>query len=193
MKKIIFSLLMLFAISLLSCGPKTDHSEHSGTAVEQDSTRSDAEPELQTDSLVKSINAKRSSIEANLAEPVVITTADLREKVKQKWEKIHFYTTDGQIARIKTYPYANISPRTEEFYLDGGKLILAVIEDNGAGDRGKTAEQIDKMYYFHNGSVIHETRSESETEYGVRASDGEELLVEVQEYLEIFKSKQTSK
>lgn len=66
---------------------------------------------------------------------------------------------------------------------------MAVIEDNGSGERGKVAETIDKMYYFHNEEVILEKSNELEKEYSIRNSDAEELLKEVNEYLEIFKER----
>lgn len=148
-----------------------------------------AAPVLNIDSLVVDIDAKRAAIEANLMEPQIVLTTDYRAKLKQKWEKIHFYRSGDQVVRIKTYPYASISKRTEEFYLENGKVILAVIEDNGDGDKGKALDQLDKVYYFNNDKMIKELKK-SEKEYSIKDSDAEELLEEVAEYLEIGNSKQ---
>ena len=134
------------------------------------------------------INEKRKTIEQNISKPIVVSTSSLREKIKQKWESIHFYLIENELVRIKTYPYKNISSRTEEFYLDNGQLILAVIEDDGSGERGKSIEVLDKLYYFENEEVIKEIRSEKEQEYNIKSSDAEELLVELHEYLSIYKS-----
>lgn len=144
------------------------------------------QPSLNIDSLVKSINEERTSIENELGEPMEITTAELKEKIKQKWSKIEFYNKDDNVVRIKTYPYPGISKRTEEFYLKDRALILAVIEDDGSGDRGKSNDEIDKMYYFHDNELIYEMNELTEKEYSIRESDAEELFSEVSEYLNIY-------
>ena len=63
---------------------------------------------------------------------------------------------------------------------------MAVIEDNGAGERGKAKEEIDKLYYYHNGEFLKEVNKETKSEYAIKKSDAEELLSEVKEYLEIY-------
>ena len=186
---IVFSLAV--SMTLFSCGD----SSHSSNAYEKTITvntevvineEKEALPTATIDSLITTIDAIRASIEANLGEPMIVETKELREKLKQKWTKVHYYTADGQVVRIKTYPHESISNRTEEFYLDGQNLVLAVIEDDGTGDRGKTGEAINKMYYFHDGKVIEEMHSVEESEYTLRDSDAEELLAEVKEYLDIY-------
>lgn len=147
-----------------------------------------AEPALDIAATVAHIDELRTAIESNLGAPIEVSTAGLRAKTSQKWEKIHFYTgSNGEIVRIKTYPYAT-SKRTEEFYFDNGSLALAVIEDDGSGPKGKATDQMDKLYYFHSDEVIQEIRKNEEAEHGVRDSDGEELLAEAQEYLQLFEA-----
>lgn len=154
-----------------------------------DSTATEAaaqEPVLDVAATVAQIDSLRMAIESNLGTPLEVSTAGLRAKISQKWEKIHFYTNEaGEVVRIKTYPYSN-SRRTEEFYLQNGAVVLAVVEDDGSGPKGKATDQMDKMYYFHQNEVIHEVRKTEEAEHGVRNSDGEELLAEAKEYLEIL-------
>lgn len=145
-----------------------------------------AQESINVEELVSSIDAKRAEIEGNLGEPIVMTTENMRAKTKQKWQTIHFYTQNDEVVRIKTYPYAEISKRTEEYYVEGGKLILAVIEDNGEGEKGKPKDQLDKLYYFQDDKVVSEFHSENESEYSVREGDGEELLAEFKEYMEAF-------
>jgi uncharacterized protein YcfL len=144
---------------------------------------------LNNDSIVESINQERKQIETNISEPIIIETATLREKIKQKWQKIHFYIIDNQVVRIKTYPYNQISTRTEEFYLKNNELILAIIEDDGSVERKKGEELIDKMYYYHQGEIIKESKFKDEAEYGIRNSDAEELMQEVREYIDVFNTK----
>ncbi len=183
-------LIMLPAFGLLSCNqtyeaPAEKAAEETSMEMEE---AYGAETNVNTDSLVNQINEQRATIEQSLGEPVVLLTEELKAKIKQKWSKIHFYTKDGSVVRIKTYPYAEISKRTEEFYLENGKLILAVIEDDGTGDKGKLMEDLDKMYYYYNDKLIKEKKQNDEQEFSVRNSDAEELLEEVAEYLELYAS-----
>lgn len=144
---------------------------------------------INVDSLVAAANAMRAEIENADVAPMEVSTDGLKEKIKQKWEKIHFYTLDGNLVRIKTYPHENITNRTEEFYLEKGELFLAVIEDDGTGERGKSSEEIDKMYYYEDGELVHEIHKTEEREYSMRKSDAEELQTEVREYIDIYQSR----
>lgn len=184
-KLAVLTLILFF----VSCGEpeNTSETENSTNEVVTPTEEVTTEPEIDVDALVKEIDDKRASIEASIETYTEMSTADMREKIKQKWEKIHFYTQGDKVIRIKTYPYKSISTRTEEFYLDDEQqLLLAVIEDNGAGDKGKSKDDLDKMYYYHNDKMIFEQRGTEEDEYSVKDSDAEELLEEVMEYLANF-------
>lgn len=188
--KLIIAIAIPFTI--LSCAEKqevkpTETPETKTTEVEETIEVS----VINTDSIVATIDSKRETIELNLATPVELSTATLREKIKQKWEKIHFYTVDGKVVRIKTYSYASISKRTEEFYFDNEMLILAVIEDDGSAPKGKKIEEMSKAYYFQNNEMIRELKSETKVENTVKDSDAEELLSEANEYLTLFKEIKT--
>lgn len=174
---------------LLSCNPASTetNSDETNNAESAEETET---PNVNVDSIVNVIDDYRSAVESSVSEPVEVSTADLREKIKQKWEKIHFYTQDGQVVRVKTYPYADITNRTEEFYFRNGDLLLVVIEDDGTGDRGKAKDQLDKMYYYDQGEPMEEVNASGEGEYSIRKSDAEELMQEAREYLEIFKDRQ---
>lgn len=185
MKKIIA--LALISLGLISCNKEnTKNVEKAETKVE--SAEVETKPEIDIYKLTAEIDAKKSDIENNSSEPIEVSTTDLREKIKQKWSKIHFYTIDSKLARIKTYPYENISKRTEEFYVDNNELILVAIEDDGSGERGKSSEELNKVYYYHQGEFIKEAKGGSESEHTVKNSDAEELQSEFNEYLEIFNS-----
>ena len=90
------------------------------------------------------IDKTRSEIESLQIAPVELSTESLREKIKQKWSKIHVYVQNGNVVKIKTYPYAGISKRTEEFYANKDGLLLVVIEDNGEETNDKENNEIDK-------------------------------------------------
>ncbi len=181
------TLISFSAFSLLFSCSNDSAKEPNEMVVEETIIEMEEEkPSLDIDSLVKSIDEERTSIENELGEPMEITTAEFKEKIKQKWSKIEFYTKDDKVVRIKTYPYPGISKRTEEFYLKDRALILAVIEDDGSGDRGKSNDKIDKMYYFHDNELIYEMNELTEKEYSIRESDAEELFSEVSEYLNIY-------
>lgn len=136
--------------------------------------------------LMEQIDRKREAIEALTVQPVEVSTASLREKVKQKWSKIHFYLQNNQVVRIKTYPYAQISKRTEEFYADSLGLMLVVTADRGGAEKNEPKAELDKLYYYQNGQFIGEQKNSSEKEFNLKNSDAEELLTEFQEYLDIY-------
>jgi hypothetical protein len=189
MKKVLF-IGLLFGFISCENDQSADQTE-SQKKVQTDSQKSVNEPieqaPLNKDSLVKNLDQYRSVIESSVDTPIEISSSELRAKTKQKWQKLHFYALNGEVVRIKTYPYPETSDRTEEFYLKDNQLVLAVIEDHGNGERGKLKNEIDKLYYFSDGEVIQEHAHDIESEFSVRNSDGEELLSEVNEYLKIYK------
>ena len=190
MIKNIVSISIIFVTLFMSCNNNVDQkSNNSEPKEEKKVTNQTTDVSLDIDKLVNSINDRRTEIESKIDTPIEALTLDLKEKIKQKWEKIHFYTLENEVVRIKAYPYPNISKRTEEFYLNEGQLILAVIEDEGEGDRGKPQDKIDKVYYFNKNQIIKELHIKKEVEYSVKNSDGEELISELNEYLDIYSNK----
>lgn len=187
MKKRIFLASMAAAFLLASCNqPSETQTEETTPALTEEAAKE--EPALDVAQLVSDLNSLRTKIETSLeqSEKLELPTTSLRAQIAQKWAMIHYYKMDGKLVRIKTYPHQGISTRTEEFYFNNGELALVVIEDDGSGDRGKEAGAIDKMYYFHQGELINEVRNEQEAEYSIRNSDGERLLQEAAEYIDLM-------
>lgn len=158
-----------------------------------DSTRQETEIQINKDSLIGQIDANREKIERLSIEAIELSTKGMREKIKQKWSKMHFYVQDGIVVKIKTYPYENISTRTEEFYAGADGLQMAVIEDHGEGPKGEPKDKLDKIYYYNKGACIGEQKNNDESEYNIKHSDAEELLAEYNEYLEIYKHSGSAK
>lgn len=178
--KIIIGLLAA-TLGLTSCG---------GTK-KQDTEKKDSNQQKEVVSKeismsVEKIDQFRTETEALSIKPIEVLSTNLREKTKQKWSKIHFYVNNDVVVKIKTYPYKEISKRTEEFYANKTGLLLAVIEDNGEGAKGKPKNEIDKLYYFNGDKLIKELTKGGEKEFNVRNSDAEELLVEFKEYMDIY-------
>jgi len=183
--------LIAISLSLFSCqnavetcGPEVEEVKPKAAApAEQDLT------DLEKPVLLQEIKDMRNEIESwsKQSKPITLSTDSLRAKTKQKWSKIHIYSKDGEIQRIKTYPHQAVSDRTEEFYFSEGELILAVIEDHGSAEA--EAEMADKMYFFHAGKLIGEENGANEKEYAIESSDAEELLQEAAEYLDLAQGK----
>jgi NAD(P)-dependent dehydrogenase (short-subunit alcohol dehydrogenase family) len=171
--------MAFFAAAFSACTPAPEP---------QPAAEQAAERPLPVDSLYAMAEAYRQQIETSLEAPFELTTDLLRAKIKQKWSRIHFYTANGALVRVKTYPHEGISTRTEEFYFKDDALVAAVIEDDGSGGRGENPADFDKAYYFHNGALVKEINKGKEREYGIRNSDAEELLQEAAEYMDIFKA-----
>ena len=180
------------AVVLLSCGQNNKGAKGTGdeNAGANITPKEEAAvtPKLNADSLVKLIDDERARIEDNLKsmQRKTLPTKDLRAQIKQKWSKIDFYTENGQVVRIKSYPYEKISQRTEEFYFQKGKLILAFIEDEGLKSKGKAKDRFGKSYYYYGDEQIKEDNPTSEKEMTIRHSDSERLLQEAREYLDLF-------
>ncbi len=172
-------------IGLIGC----NSNEKNGNQEVKDEPKKETSSPILFDTLaaVEGINKMRTAIEALEINPFEISTSGLREKTKQKWSKIHFYVQNDVVIKVKTYPYSEISKRTEEFYANKDGLALVVIEDDGEGSKGKPKNELDKMYYFNNGKPIKELNKEAESEYTIKTSDAEELLAEYEEYLDIYK------
>lgn len=176
-----FSTILLF-----SCGTTENN--------EKKEVKSELKEEVPSNSKINEISIEkideiRLEIESLSITPLELATTDLREKIKQKWSKIHFYVENDVVVKIKTYPHSEISKRTEEFYSNKDGLLLVVIEDNGEGDKGKEKSEIDKMYYFNGTKFIKEINKEQNSEFTIKESDAEELLSEFNEYIDIYKSK----
>lgn len=179
------------SLSLFSCqnaaetgGPEVEEAQPKAAATaEQDLT------DLDKPVLLQEIKDMRKEIESwsKESEPISLSTDSLRAKIKQKWSKVHIYSKDGEVQRIKTYPHQGISDRTEEFYFRDGELILAVIKDQARTEA--EAEVADKMYFFHAGELIGEENGANEKEYAIKSSDAEELLQEAAEYLDLATTK----
>ena len=185
-------MILGIVVACFSCGScnqsaKTEESKNNDAAIasEENAVKT---PKINADSLVKVIDIERERLENNLKsfQKKTLSTKDLRPQVKQKWSKIDFYTENDQIVRIKSYPYDKISQRTEEFYFQKGKLILAFIEDDGSKFIGKEPKRAGKTYYFFEDSFLKEANVTNEKETTIRSSDGERLLQEATEYLELY-------
>ncbi|MCB0509248.1 MAG: hypothetical protein H6579_11025 [Chitinophagales bacterium] len=191
MKK--FTLLIPILLSLLffnSCSSNTEQLQENETSTNLSEEVQETTPSIDKEELMAITDTKRLLIEGLTLEAYEVSTENLREKIKQKWSKIHFYVQNGLILKVKTYPYEGISNRTEEFYADESGLILVVIEDNGQGEKGKAKDELDKMYYFHLDELVLELSKENEAEFSVRNGDAEELLAEFKEYQEIYQQMQ---
>lgn len=183
MKNQIIPGILIVALVLFSCN-SNDNKEtpEVDTKPQTEVTSEQTEKSIS----VEEIDNVRSEIESLEITPIVVSTSELREKIKQKWSKIHFYVQNDNVVKVKTYPYPEVSKRTEEFYANADGLVLVAIEDDGDGMKGKSKDEIDKMYYFNNGKVLDEVKKNEKSEYTIKESDPEELLSEFNEYLEIY-------
>lgn len=194
MKKIIIPTVII-ALALSAC---QGNEEQQSTTTDQDTTMVETPEETAVEESKPSeasLDSMRAVLEAKSKESkaVELATSGLRDKIKQKWERIHYYKDEAGVYRIKTYPYANISKRTEEFYFNNGELFMVTIEDMGEGEAGsKATDAFDKKYYFHKGELLSESNKTEEAEYNVRAAEAEELLQEAAEYLDLFKTTQSN-
>ena len=190
MKKSTMILSLLVSGILFSCNnPASTNKQGEETKAQAPEKTVEKSAPVDTAKMIAPINQQRQVIEEEIVSitPVVIKTDKMREKIKQKWSSIDYYVIDGQVVRLKTYPHPEISKRTEEFYFENGQLILAVVEDNGEGERGKGAEEIDKMFYYVDGQFFFELKRNMKVKIDEFSEiDAKELQKEAQEYMEIY-------
>lgn len=173
--------ILIGALSLLGLFGCVSHAvttdDFAGTATERNA-------------LVADITKERMAIEARKAQldRLTVPTDKLEERIKQKWSKLEFYSRNGQVQRIKSYPHDGISTRTEEFYFRDGQLIFAYIQDNGVHSEAGGQHTTGKEYYYDEGRFVAERNLSGEKEYSIRHSDEERLEAEAMEYVDIFES-----
>jgi hypothetical protein len=144
--------LLIIGITILvfACTPKQNKTDEESKNDSLSAIKDTSDPMPDADSIVKMIEAENSRIESNMNSLVKtsLKTTDLRAQIKQKWSQIEYFSDKSGILKIVTVPYPQITKRTEEFTFKEGKLILAVISDEGI-DEGKDPEKgVDKEYYY---------------------------------------------
>ena len=121
---------------------------------------------------------------------VALTGDNVKETIKQKWEKMAAYYEGSKLVRIQLYPHANTSQRSEEFYLMDNKLVFAFIQDKGPKQEGRDMGQPGKELYFHNDKLIKfEDRSGEQATHAEQEKKMYEsrLPYEISELLDILK------
>ena len=113
-----------------------------------------------TDDIIARISKFREENEKKLLnhklskKEVPFTGGNIKEALKQEWEKMDAYFDGEQLVRIQLYPHKGISERTEEFYLKDNTLIFAFIQDKGPKHVGRDTGEPGKEFYFDHGRLI---------------------------------------
>ena len=153
---------------------------------------------VKTDEIIAKIKKYREEGEQKLVDNkftrkvVEFKGENIKETIKQKWEKMDAYYEGAKLVRIQLYPHSGISGRTEEFYLMDNKLVFAFIQDKGPKHEGKDSGEPGKELYFHNGKLIKYNDQAGEPESNVEQEKKmyeSRLPYEVADLLEILKKK----
>jgi hypothetical protein len=189
MKRTLY-IFIIFCFLYAGCTSNPGNQRENAATGEKPEAEVARTSKVNTDSLVAIINSLKEKTEKGMKtfQKKTLKTTDLRAQIKQKWSSVEFYLEDSQVVKIVTIPYKQISSRTEEFYFQGGKLLLANIEDEGLKNK-EGQEKIDKSYYYFNDQFIKEDNKTTEKETTIRTSDGERLLQEAGEYLTLVPKK----
>jgi hypothetical protein len=121
---------------------------------------------------------------------VPLTGTNVRESIKQKWEKMDTYYEGDKLVRIQLYPHKETSGRTEEFYLMNDKLVFAYIQDKGPKHEGRDMGEPGKEFYFDNDKLIKfEDRSGEQSAHSEQEKKMYEarLPYEISQLLDILK------
>jgi hypothetical protein len=123
---------------------------------------------------------------------IPLTGPNVKESIKQKWEKMDAYYEGEKVVRLQLYPHKGVSGRTEEFYLMNDNLVFAYIQDTGPKNEGRDMGQPGKELYFDNGKLIKvEDRSGEPNVHPNQENKMYEtrLPYEISELLDILKKK----
>jgi hypothetical protein len=123
---------------------------------------------------------------------IPLTGPNVKESIKQKWQKMDAYYEGDKLVRLQLYPHKGVSGRTEDFYLMDDKLVLAFIQDTGPKNEGRDTGQPGKELYFDNGKLIKvEDRSGEPSAHSNQEKKMYEtrLPYEISELLDILKKK----
>jgi hypothetical protein len=186
--------LLVLAIFILSCkeAPKTE-GEKDKTKV-TDTTKKSV---VNTDELVAKIQKYRTEGEEKLnkksltKKEITLKGDNIKENIKQKWEKMDAYFDGDKVIRLQLYPHKGISERTEEFYVKDGMLVFAFIQDIGPKHEGKDAGEPGKEFYFDNDKLIkmvNTTKEEVKNTEEEKKMYESKLPYEIKELLEIVKT-----
>lgn len=160
-----------------------------------------AEPKQMTgsnDEMIAKISQFRVEGEKKLVDnkftrkEVPLTGANIKETIRQKWEKMDAYYEGDKLVRIQLYPHAAVSGRTEEFYLMDNKLVFAFIQDKGPKHEGKDMGEPGKELYFWNDKLLKYDDKSGEPEPNVEQEKKmyeTRLPFEISELLMILNSK----
>ena len=123
---------------------------------------------------------------------IPLTGPNIKESIKQKWQKMDAYYDGDKLVRLQLYPRQGVSGRTEEFYLMNDKLVFAYIQDTGPKNEGRDMGQAGKEFFFDNGKLIKvEDRSGEPNPHPDQEKKMYEtrLPYEISELLDILKKK----
>ncbi len=157
-----------------------------------------AQPSASKEETIAKIKQYREAGEEKLRDSkfrrveVPLTGANIKESIKQKWEKMDAYYEGDKLVRIQLYPHKGISGRTEEFYLMNNQLVFAYVQDKGPKHEGRDMGEPGKEFYFDNGKLL-----KVENRTGRKSANPEQemkmyetrLPYEISELLEILQRK----
>lgn len=84
--------LMALSLAFMLFTACTKQAENQNNSAKEMADSTSLMPNV--DSLIQVIDLKRSETEGLAVEPLVLTTDSMREKLRQKWSKIHFYISN---------------------------------------------------------------------------------------------------
>ena len=122
--------------------------------------RAENRDHVNKDEIIAKISKYREEGEQKLVDKkftrkeVALTGDNVKETIKQKWEKMAAYYEGSKLVRIQLYPHLGVSGRSEEFYLMDNKLVFAFIQDKGLKQEGQDMGQPGKEFYFHDDKII---------------------------------------
>lgn len=186
---------VLFVFFVFSCGKDTTKKDETTDKTKVTDTTKKTPP-VNNDEAINKIKKFREDGEKKLLENkftrkvINFSGENIKENIKQKWEKMDVYYDGDKVVRIQTYPHKGTTERNEEFYIMDGKLAFAFIQDREKHE-GKDMGEPGKEFYFDKDKLIkYENRTDEKSanlEEEMKKYEAN-LVSEANDYLQIIKN-----
>lgn len=182
---------IIFLIAFSSCKNDTVIKE-----AEKEKPKTEQTPKVNTDEIVAKIQKYRADNEVKVTNNsftkkiIPLTGANVKENIKQKWSELGVFSEGDKIIRLMLYPHKGATERSEEFYLQNGKLVFVFIQ-NIEKHEGKDTGEPGLEIYFDNDKLIKMNDTSGEIVKNIEEEKKmyeSRMPYEVNELLEIIKT-----
>jgi hypothetical protein len=148
-------------LALLACGDTSNSNARPANAnaavAPPANVAKTTAPPVNAEARVKEIDAYVSQVESKMSsmtrKETKVRPEDLKDVTEFAVSKIDTYSDNTTLKRLKAYPTA-ASQKTEEFYLENGKLVYVILEPQGGAQKNDLPDAKGEKLYFGDTGLI---------------------------------------